>query len=227
MKFFVDSASLSEIKKFSEWGVVDGVTTNQKIFSLEKGVNFEDRVRDICRLVSGPVSIETTGRTVDELLEEGRYFSKLAPNIVVKVAMYKDGTGLKVVSRLHDEGIRTNMTVLMTTNQAALAAKAGADYVSIFYRRVTDSGGDPVKVIRETRELLDTGKHHSEIIVGSIREPIDVSNALVAGGHIVTVPPKIFDLMPFHQKSEETIEEFDRAWQQFKMSMPVENPARK
>lgn len=221
MKIFVDSASVEEIRKFMPWGIVDGVTTNQKIFLLEKGIDLEQRIKEICALVKGPVSVETTKRGVKEIVAEARYYSRLAGNIVVKVPVYYDGSTLEAIRILENEGIRVNVTAVMSTNQALLTAKVGASYVSIFYRRVMDSGGDPLKVIRETSEMISKMGWKAEIIVGSIRDPVDVSNALCAGGHIATVPPKILDKILFHQKTEETIAEFDKAWGEFKTQSVV------
>lgn len=216
IQLFLDTASVLELKKYLGWGVVEGITTNQKLFSLEGDCDFEQRIRELCAKISGPVSVETTAHEYDELVEEGRYYSSLAPNLVVKVAMYKDGTGLRAVRTLASERISTNVTTLMSAQQAFLAAKAGATYVSLFYRRIKDAGQDPEREIRICAELLERGGLPSRIIAGSIRDPQDVISAMVAGAHIVTVPPKVLEQMPFHAKTEETIEEFDRAWEEFR-----------
>src|SRR5580704_879007 len=135
-KVFLDTASVDEIREFLSWGIGDGVTTNQKIFLSEGNVNFKQRVLEICGMKKDwPVSVETTTKGFEELVEEGRVYAGWHKNVVVKVAMDKDGVGLKVVKKLHDEGIRTNMTVMVTFNQLFLAAKAGASYVSLFFNR--------------------------------------------------------------------------------------------
>lgn len=216
IELFLDTASLVELRKYLGWGVIEGVTTNQKLFAAEKDCVFEQRVRDLCTEINGPVSVETTSHDYGELVEEGRYYSSLAPNVVVKVAMYKDGTGLRVVKTLASEHIKTNVTTLMSAQQALLAAKAGASYVSLFYRRIKDAGQDPEREIRMCAELLERGGIPSKIIAGSIRESQDVLLAAAAGAHIVTVPPKILEQMPYHAKTEETILEFDRAWEEFR-----------
>ena len=216
LQFFLDTASITDLKKYLEWGVIEGLTTNQKLFSIEKDCSFEQRVRELCAAMDGPVSVETTSHDYDELLEEGRRYHALAPNVVVKVAMYKDGTGLRVVKALAEEGIKTNVTTLMSARQAILAAKAGATYVSLFYRRIMDAGEDPHKEIRMCAGLLERAGLPSQIIAGSIREPQDVVLAADAGAHIVTIPPKILEQMPYHVKTEETIAEFDRAWEAFR-----------
>lgn len=219
MEIFLDTASVEEIRAILPWGIASGVTTNQKIFLREKGVNFKDRVLEILSLVNGPLSVELT-KTVgsdEELLEEAREYSGWNPkNIVIKVPMWGDGRGLKIINRLSKEKIKTNATCMVTANQVLLAAKAGATYTSIFYNRVKDSGGDPQKVVQESRAIIDMGGWGSKIIVGSIRRPTDVIEAAVSGAHVITIPYKILVQMPWHWKTEATIKEFDQAWQEFK-----------
>jgi transaldolase len=206
---------LTEIQEFVSWGIADGVTTNQKIFLAEGGVDFRTRVLDICNLVNGPVSVETTKSSVEELVQEAREYATWHKNVVVKVAMYGDGKGLQVVSRLAKLGIKTNMTVMMTYNQLILASKAGATYVSLFYNRAKDVGENPNQIIKD---YVATAKEYGlkgRLIVGSIRTPDDVAQAMAAGAHIMTIPSKILRQMPFNKRSEETIAEFDKAWQDF------------
>lgn len=221
VRLFLDTASLVELRKFLEWGVIEGLTTNQKLFAMEKDCSFEQRIQELCAAIEGPVSVETTSHAFEALVEEGRYYHSLSPNVVVKVAMYRDGTGLRVVKALAAEGIQTNVTTLMTARQALLAAKAGATYVSLFFRRIKDGGGDPEQEIRMCAELFNRGTIPAEIIAGSIRDPQDVVQAAAAGAHIVTVPPNILEQMPFHAKTEETIQEFDRAWEEFRAATTV------
>lgn len=218
-EIFLDTASTKEIKGILEWGIVSGLTTNQKIFSAEKGVGFKERVQEILSLINGPVSLELTKTNADdeELVEEAKeYFAWDPGKVVVKVPMWASGRGLKVANLLIKEGIRVNMTVLMTTSQVLLASKLGTTYASVFFNRVRDSGGDPVKVIRESRRIIEDGGFPTRIIAGSIRKPEDVIEAAVAGAHIITIPYKILVQMPFHTKTEETIAEFDKAWLKFK-----------
>ncbi len=214
-QIFLDTASLTEIQEFVSWGIADGVTTNQKIFLAEGGVDYRKRVLDICNLVNGPVSVETTKSSVEELVQEAREYASWHKNVVVKVAMYGDGKGLQVVSRLAKLGIKTNMTVMMTYNQLILASKAGATYVSLFYNRAKDVGENPNQIIKD---YVATAKEYGlkgRLIVGSIRTPDDVAQAMAAGAHIMTIPSKILKQMPFNKRSEETIAEFDEAWQDF------------
>ncbi|MDG6982752.1 MAG: fructose-6-phosphate aldolase [Nitrososphaerota archaeon] len=214
-KIFLDTASADEIREFLSCGIGDGVTTNQKIFLSEGNVDFKGRVLELCGMKKDwPVSVETTTKGFDELVAEAQMYAKWHRNVVVKVAMDKDGIGLKVVKKLHDEGIRTNMTVMMTLNQLFLAARAGASYVSLFFNRARDAGLDPVKTIREVMPFLE--KHgKSELIVGSIRKPEDVEEIVSAGANIATITPKVLRQMVTHPKTEETIKEFDDAWEEF------------
>jgi transaldolase len=219
MEIFLDTASVKEIKEILPWGVISGVTTNQKIFLAEKGVSFRDRVHEILSLVDGPLSVELTktAGSDDDLVEEAKEYSSWNPkNVVIKVPMFGNGRGLKIVNRLKKENIKTNMTCLISTNQVLLAVKAGATYASIFFNRVRDSGGDPVRVIQESKRIIEEGNFSTRIIVGSMRKPEDVNEAAVAGAHIITIPYKILVQMPFHQKTEDTIKEFDQAWLEFK-----------
>jgi len=220
MEIFLDSASIREIKEILPWGIATGVTTNQKIFFAERGCNFKKRVQEIASLVKGPISIELTktDSSEEDLVSEAVEYSKWRPNIVIKVPMFGDGRGLRIVTRLRKLNVKTNMTALMSTTQVLLAAKVGATYASIFFNRIKDAGEDAEEVVRESRSLLDKTDTPTRIIVGSIRRTQDVVKAATAGAHIVTIPYKILIQMPFHRKTEETIKEFDCAWQEFKLA---------
>jgi len=212
---FLDTASLTECEELARWGIADGVTTNQKIFLSEGGVDFKKRVQDICRVVKGPVSVETTKSSESDLLAEAREYASWHKNVVVKVAMSGDGTGLRVVHQLTKEGIKTNMTLMMTYNQLILAAKAGATFVSLFFNRSKEAGEDPVKIIKDYVATAKESGLKARLIVGSIRTPEDVAQAVAAGAHIMTIPTKILRQMPYNKRTEETKEEFDKAWQEF------------
>ena len=219
MKIFIDTASITEIKAVLPWGIINGVTTNQKIFLAEKGCNFKDRVTEILSLVDGPISVELTRteESDEDLIKEAVEYSSWNPkNITVKVPMFGDGRGLRIVSELAKRDVKTNMTALMATNQVILASKVGATFASIFFNRVKDAGGDAERVVRESVALVKKMGAETEIIVGSIRRPEDVTQAAIAGAHIVTIPYKILTQMPYHPKTEETIKEFDQAWLEFK-----------
>ncbi len=224
MEIFIDTANVKEIKDFLPWGVITGVTTNQKIFSNEKGVNFKDRVQDILSAIDAPLSIEVTKTSdSDEALiaEAKEYASWNRKNIVIKIPMFGSGRGLILASKLHREKIKTNVTCLMTTNQVLLAALSGATYASIFFCRVRDAGSDPVKIIQDSKRIIEDSKLSTKIIVGSIRTPDDVAQAAAAGAHIITITPKVLLQMPFHQKTEDTIKEFDQAWLEFKKTEAI------
>jgi transaldolase len=216
LEIFLDTANLSEIKKILPWGVISGLTTNQKIFLAEKGSNFKQLVRRILSLVNGPVSIEVTTNEVEGIIKEAREYASWGENVVIKVPMLGNGKGLRAISFLEGEGIKTNATVLMSSNQVLLAAKAGATYTSLFFRRIKDYGDDPERVVRESRAIIDSGGFKAKIIVGSIRDPEDVNRAALSGAHIITIPYKILIQMPRHPKTEETIKEFDLAWKEFR-----------
>lgn len=216
MEFFLDTASTNEVREILPWGVLSGLTTNQKIFLQEGGVDFKQRALDLISLINGPVSIELTSNNMTDMIREAHeYYSWDPKHVVVKVAMKGDGSGLTVINELHSEGIPINATVMVTPAQAILAAKAGAAYTSLFFNRIKDAGEDAVLAIRLTREMFDRSRLDAKIIAGSIRSPKDVIEAAAAGAHIVTVPYKIMKQLPFHPKSEQTIEEFDNAWQEF------------
>jgi transaldolase len=222
VEIFLDTANIDEVRAVLPWGIASGLTTNQKIFlTTSKGVSFKERIMEILSLINGPVSVELTktSGTDEELVEEAREYAGWSPNIVIKVPMWGDGRGLRIINRLSKAGIKTNATCLITTNQVLLACKAGATYASVFFNRVKDSGGDPVQVISESRRLIDLGGFKTKIIAGSIRKPEDVPQAALAGAHIVTITYKVLMQMPYHQKTEETIREFDAAWQEYLKSI--------
>jgi len=219
MKLFIDTANAKEIKEALSWGVISGVTTNQKIFLAEAGVKFEDRVKEILEIAKGlPVSIELTNTagTIDDMIAEAKCYAKWGENLVIKVPMFSDGKGLKVANALRQLNIKTNITCLMNTVQVLLACNVGGTYESLFFNRIRDLGAEAVKTIRESRTLITEGGFKTEIIAGSIRKPEDVLEIALAGAHITTVTPKVFLQLPHHPKTEETIKEFDQAWIEFK-----------
>jgi|TARA_B110000467_G_C18325400_1_gene488576 transaldolase len=216
MKIFLDSASSNELKFFKKWGIIDGVTTNQKIFLKEKGTDFKTRVIELCSLANDlPVSVESNGNTLDDLLNDARNFSKLAPNVVAKIPMTSDGLGLEAVSILSKENIKTNVTAMMNLIQLIIATKAGATYVSLFYNRSKDAGEDPSQIIKSYKKWTSENKYSTKLIVGSIRNISDVEDAAISGADITTITPEILKQLPFHKKTEETLKEFDDAWKEF------------
>jgi transaldolase len=217
MDIFLDTANLDEINEILPWGIVRGLTTNQKIFCNEKGVNFEAHVQTILDLINGPVSIEAPAATAEDIIRIGRKYAQWNPHkVVIKVPMLKDGGGLKAAHQLESEGIKTNITAMMSTNQALLAAASGASYASLFFNRIRDSHEDPVQTIQQSRRIIDEGNYHTKLIVGSIRHPSDVVEIALANPHIITIPYKILKQMPYHKTTEATLKEFDNAWDDFK-----------
>lgn len=215
MEIFLDTANIDQIAEILEWGLIKGVTTNQKIFLNEKGCNFEEQSKKILKMVEPhPVSLEGPN-ALDELLVTAREYSKWGKNVIIKVPMLPDGSGLKAVKVLESEGIKTNVTAMMTVNQAMLAITAGASYASLFFNRIRDSGLDPVDVVKQSRAIIDNGNYKTKLIVGSIRKPSDVEEIASGNPNIITIPYKILKEMPYHEKTVSTLEEFDKAWEEF------------
>jgi transaldolase len=212
MQIFVDSANLGEIESWLRQGVVDGVTTNPSIM-LKDGVrDIEARARLLCQLlIDRPVSIEVTTNDPKEMLQQARIFAQWSRNVVIKIPVItEDGQScLEVVNTLTREDIAVNCTALLSFNQAILAAKAGATYVSLFAGRIADEGGNSDLVVANVREWLDKWAYPSRIIVGSIRSAIDVQNAAMAGAHVVTVPPQFLAKMIDHRYTRETVRQFN------------------
>ena len=216
MEIFLDTANTDEISEILEWGIIKGITTNQKIFLKEKGCNFEEQSKIILKMVDPhPVSLEGPN-SLDELLVTAREYGKWGKNVVIKVPMLADGNGLKAVKILESEGIKTNVTAMMSVNQAFLAIAAGASYASLFFNRIKDSGSDPAEVVKQSRAIIDKGGFKTKLIVGSIREPNDVVEIASANPHIITIPYKILKQMPYHERTVSTLEEFEKAWEEFK-----------
>jgi transaldolase len=216
MEIFLDTANTNEISEILEWGLIKGVTTNQKIFLKEKGCNFEEQSKIILKMVEPlPVSLEGPNN-LDELLAEAEKYSQWGNNVVIKVPMLADGSGLKAVKILESKGIKTNVTAMMTVNQAMLAITAGASYASLFFNRIRDSGSDHIDVVKKSREIIDCGDYKTKLIVGSIRDPSDVIDIASANPHVITIPYKILKQMPYHERTVSTLDEFEKAWDEFK-----------
>jgi len=217
MAIFIDSSNVSEIEEIMKWGIVSGATTNPKIICSD-GVCGELKpiITRIVELVKGPVSVEVTEERAAGMIAQAREFSSWAPaHIVIKVPISEEG--LKVVNTLEKtHGIRTNVTCMMSFNQAYLAALAGASFVSIFYGRIRDMGYCAEEVIRQTALMIEREKLKARIITGSIRHFMDVNGAFLAGSHIVTITPPILKKMVWNPMSESTIEEFNKIWREMK-----------
>jgi len=213
MQFFLDSANYREIERWLRQGVIDGVTTNPSIMLKDGVYDIEEGARRICALLgSRPVSVEVTTNDHAEMLKQARVFARWAPNIVVKIPVVNEygESCLGVIHALNQEGISINTTAILSFNQAILAAKAGATYVSIFAGRVADEGNDPGTVIRQVRQWLDEWDYAAKVLVGSIRAVMDVQNAAIAGAHIVTIPPQFLPKMVDHKYSRDTVRQFNQ-----------------
>jgi len=213
MQIFLDSANYQEIEHWLRQGVVDGVTTNPSIMFKDGVYDIEEGARRLCRLLGDrPVSVEVTTNDHAQMLEQARTFAGWAPNVVVKIPVVNEygESSLDVVHELTREGIAINCTAILSFNQALLAAKADARYVSVFAGRIADEGNDPCVVIRNLRRWLAEWHHPAQIIVGSIRTTIDIQNAALAGAHIVTVPPQFLPKMLDHKYTRETVRQFNR-----------------
>ena len=217
LDIFLDTANLEEVRQVIPWGIISGLTTNQKIFLREKGADFEGHVKALVSLVEGPVSIEVTPSGTRDFVDEAAEYTSWGKSIVIKVPV-ADGRALNTIARLEKAGIRTNATALMSSSQVLLAARAGASYTSLFFRRIQDCGEDPEKAVATSRAIIDRVGFKARLLVGSIRDAEDVDRAVIAGAHIVTVTHKILCNMPYHPKTEETIREFDHAWEEFNRS---------
>ena len=209
MKFFIDTANIDEIKEINEWGVICGVTTNPSLIAKE-GRDFKEVVREIANIVDGPISAEVISLEKDGMLKEARELVKIHPNIVIKVPMTKEG--LKAVKVLSREGIKTNVTLIFSANQALLAAKAGATYVSPFVGRLDDIGNEGLDIVEDIVQIFNIHNIDTEIIAASIRHPIHVLDAAKAGAHISTVPYKVFIQMLAHPLTDIGIERFLKDW---------------
>lgn len=210
MKLFIDTANIDEIKEVNEWGVICGVTTNPSLIAKE-GRDFKEVIKEITNIVDGPISAEVISLEKEGMVKEARDLAKIHPNIVIKIPMTKKG--LKAVKILSREGIKTNVTLVFSPNQALLAAKAGATYVSPFIGRLDDIGNEGMNIIYDIVQIFDIHDIDTEIIAASIRHPIHVTEAAKAGAHIATVPYKVFLQMLNHPLTNIGIERFLKDWE--------------
>jgi transaldolase len=217
MKIFIDSANLAEIREAQSWGLVDGVTTNPTLIAKEK-TEPTALVAEICRIVDGPISVETCATKGDEMVADARELAKIHPNITIKIPMTTEG--LKATRILSKAGIKTNVTLVFTPVQAMLVAKAGATFVSPFIGRLDDIGSTGMDVIRDAVLIFKNYGFKTEIIVASIRHPIHVLEAARAGAHIGTVPFKVIELLTKHPLTTSGIERFLEDWQKVPKKQP-------
>ena len=211
MEIFIDSANITEIEKWLNMGVIDGVTTNPSIMLKDKVYDMERGAKEIATLVNPrPVSAEVTTNDLNDMITQARKLAAWAPNIVVKIPQEtQDGVPCYgVMHQLESEGIKVNATIALSLGQVILAAKAGATYISIFAGRVSDEGGNAFEVISSSVDWLEHWDFKSKIIVGSIRSVADVLQAAMAGAHVITIPPEYLTRMADHKYTRETVRQF-------------------
>ena len=218
MKFFIDSADVGELKNLAALGLVDGVTTNPSLIA-KSGRNFLDVLREVCDFVEGPVSAEVTATDADGMIAEGRALAKIAGNIAVKVPL--TWAGLRACKTLTDEDTMVNVTLCFSANQALLAAKAGATFVSPFVGRLDDVGQDGMELIREIRQIYDNYPNlGTEILAASIRHPVHVTQAAKAGADVATVPPNVFKQLIEHPLTDKGLAGFLADWAKTGQTVP-------
>ena len=205
MKIFIDTANLDQIKEINSWGIVDGVTTNPSLIAKE-GVDVKTRIKEIAEIVDGPISAEAMSMTADEMVKEGPELAKIHPNVVIKLPMCIET--LKATSKVREEGIRVNVTLIFSAQQALLAAKAGAAYVSPFVGRLDDIGEYGTDLISNIVQIYSNYDFDTEIIAASIRHPVHVLDVSLAGCDIATIPYDVLKKMVSHPKTDEGIQKF-------------------
>ena len=210
MKFFIDTANLDEIREANELGLIDGVTTNPSLVAKEGNVDFKEHLKKICELVKGDISAEVTALDVDGMLEQGRDYAKVAPNVVVKCPMTLDG--LKATRTLTGEGIGVNMTLCFSASQAILAAKAGARYISPFIGRLDDISTNGMELIREIVQIYDNYGYATEVLAASIRLPRQIVDCALAGADVATIPFKVIQQLVKHPLTDNGLNAFLADW---------------
>lgn len=213
MKFFIDTANVDDIREVASWGIIDGVTTNPSLIAKE-GKVFEDVIREIATIVDGPISAEVISLEADEMVVEAKELAKIHENIIIKVPMTKEG--LKAVAQLTKLGIKTNVTLVFSANQALMAAKSGATYVSPFLGRLDDISSQGMILIEDIVQIFNNFKIETEIIAASVRHPIHVLEIAKSGADIATVPRNVFEKMLNHPLTDSGIEKFLEDWNSVK-----------
>jgi len=209
MKFFIDTANVKEIREAASLGIVDGVTTNPSLIAKE-GRDFKQVIHEICSIVDGPISAEAVSLEADKMVAEGEDLAKIHKNVVVKLPMTRDG--LKATKVLADKGIKVNMTLVFSPTQALLAAKVGAAYVSPFVGRLDDISHYGMDLVRQIMAIYNNYGFGTEVIVASVRNPLHVVDAALAGAHIATIPFSVIDQMTKHPLTDIGIEKFLADW---------------
>ena len=210
MKFFLDTANLGEIREAAALGLIDGVTTNPSLVAKEGNVDFKQHIAAICEIVQGDVSAEVTSTDLDGMLREGREYARIAPNVVVKCPLTRDG--LKATRQLTDEGTKVNVTLCFSAAQAILAAKAGAAYISPFIGRLDDIGQNGLELLAEIVEIYDNYSWKTEVLAASIRHPIHVVEAARMGVDVATMPFKVIEQLMKHPLTDKGLDQFLADW---------------
>ncbi|MFY1830505.1 fructose-6-phosphate aldolase [Myxococcus fulvus] len=210
MKFFIDSADVEEIRKAHAMGCVDGVTTNPSLLA-KVGRGLEETIREICSIVDGPISAEAVSLDAEGLIAEGRTLAKIHDNVVVKIPMGVEG--VKAVKALTSEGIRTNVTLIFSANQALLCAKAGATYVSPFVGRLDDISQDGMELIANILEIYQNYDFDTQVLVASVRNPVHVLQSARLGAHVATLPYNVITQLANHPLTESGIKKFLADWE--------------
>jgi transaldolase len=209
MKIFLDTANLNEIKEAASWGILDGVTTNPTLCSKEN-LRFDDLIKEICRTVKGPVSVECVSASSVDIVNEARKLAKLADNVVIKIPICVEG--LKAIKVLSQEGIQVNTTLIFSPNQALLAAKAGAKFVSPFIGRLDDISHEGMELVEKIVAIFNNYGIETEVIVASVRHPLHVVEGALVGADIATVPFSVLEKMVKHPLTDAGMEKFLKDW---------------
>ena len=217
MKIFLDTANIKSIRHYSEMGMVDGITTNPTLLSKESG-DPEEIMKEIVKMVQGPVSLEVISTETNQIIKEAYILKRYGSNVIIKVPMIPDG--LKAVKKLKEEGIETNVTLVFSANQALLAAKAGASYVSPFIGRLDDVGNDGLNLIRDIKQIFKNYQYDTKLLVASIRHPIHVIESAKSGADVVTLPPDILGKMFLHPLTDKGLKTFISDWENLKKTNP-------
>ena len=216
MRIFLDTANIDEIREVARWGILSGVTTNPTLMSKTSGKSHEQVIEEIAAVVDGPISAETVSLDTEGMLEEGRRFAKWHPNVVIKVPSTPNGWA--AVKQLKAEGVRTNVTLCFSANQALFAALAGAYIISPFVGRLDDISEDGMQVVRDTVEIYRKHNLPTLVLAASIRHPLHIIDAAKAGADIATVPYKVLEQATKHPLTDKGIENFLKDWQTFTKS---------
>ncbi len=214
MKIFLDTANIQEIKHAAKLGVISGVTTNPTLMAKESGIGFEEAVREICSIVDGPVSAEVTSLDAEGMIREAMEIATWSPNVTIKIPI--TAAGLEATKKVSSEGVKTNLTLCFSANQALLGALAGATFVSPFVGRLDDVGHDGMQVVADIVEIYKLHGIETRVIAASIRHPLHVPAAAKAGAHIATVPYKVLMQMIQHPLTDVGVSRFMEDWEKFK-----------